>query len=74
MVMVFVVHKAVTPGGSPIGVPMPVAPVILYVNDGNNELTQHVGEGSAAEPVLFGFTVMVPVAFTEPHPPVNGIV
>jgi hypothetical protein len=24
--------------------------------------------------VLFGFTVIVPVAFTVPQPPVNGIV
>ena len=74
MVMVFVAHKAVTPGGSPIAAPMPVAPVILCVNDGSNELKQHVGEGLAAEPVLFGFTVMIPVAFTVPQPPVNGIV
>jgi hypothetical protein len=28
----------------------------------------------AALAVLFGVTVIVPVAFTAPHPPVSGIV
>ena len=67
-------HVAVTPAGSPVGVPIPVAPVILYVTVGNNELIQLVGEGLATDPVLFGVTMIVPVAVNTPQPPANGIV
>jgi hypothetical protein len=34
---------------------------------------QSVGVEDAAETVLSGFTVIVPVAFVIPHPPVKGI-
>jgi hypothetical protein len=37
-------------------------------------LMQRVGVEEAAEAVLASTTVMVPVAFTLPHPPVNGMV
>jgi hypothetical protein len=36
-------------------------------------LTQTVGVDDGAPAVLFGVTVIVPVAFTAPHPPVNGM-
>jgi hypothetical protein len=35
--------------------------------------TQSVGELDAAPAVIAAVTVMVPVAFTEPQPPVKGI-
>jgi hypothetical protein len=34
---------------------------------------QSVGLDDGALAVLSGFTVMLPVALTLPHPPVNGI-
>jgi hypothetical protein len=37
-------------------------------------LIQSVGVVEGAVTVLSGFTVIVPVAFTAPHPPVKGIV
>ena len=36
-------------------------------------LIHKVGEDDAALAVLSGLTVIVPVAFTVPQPPVNGI-
>ena len=36
-------------------------------------LTQSVGVELAVPAVLSPLTVIVPVAFTLPHPPVNGI-
>jgi hypothetical protein len=37
------------------------------------ELMQSVGVDEAAPAVFAGVTVIVPVAFTVPQPPVNGI-
>jgi hypothetical protein len=37
------------------------------------ELTHNVGEIATAVTVLFGVTVIVPVALILPQPPVNGI-
>jgi hypothetical protein len=37
------------------------------------ELMQSVGVEEAVPAVLLGVTVIVPVAFTVPQPPVNGI-
>ena len=73
MVMVLPAKEAVTPAGSPVGVPMPVAPVVVCVIGVSAVLIQSVGEADAALTVLAGVTVMVPVAFTLPHPPVRGI-
>jgi hypothetical protein len=36
-------------------------------------LMQTFGDEEAAPAVLFGVTVMVPVAFTLPQPPVSGM-
>jgi len=36
-------------------------------------LMQRVGLDEGLPAVLFGFTVIVPVALTEPHPPVKGM-
>ena len=62
------------PGGKPKAVPIPVTPVVVCVIVVIAEFTQTIGELEAGETVFSGFTVIVPVAFTVLHPPVNGIV
>ena len=73
MVIVLDAQAAVTPAGNPVAVPIPVAPVVLCVIAVNAVLIHKVGVDDAAPAVLFGVTIMVPVAFTAPQPPVNGI-
>jgi hypothetical protein len=73
MVIVFAAHAAVTPAGKPTAAPMPVAPVVVWVIAVIGVLIQSVGVDEAALTVLLAVTVIVPVAFTVPHPPVNGI-
>ena len=53
---------------------IPVATVVVWVMSVNVVFTHSVGAELAAPTVLSGFTTIVPVAFTLPHPPVNGIV
>jgi len=74
IVMVLFAQPAVTPDGSPVAVPMPVAPVVVCVILVKTVLMHSVGVEEAAPAVLLGVTIMVPVAFTEPQPPVRGIV
>ena len=66
-------QAALTPAGNPVAVPMPVAPVVACVIFVNAVLIHKVGVLDAAPTVLSGVTVIVPVAFTEPQPPVNGM-
>ena len=73
MVITFVAHPAVTPAGKPVGVPIPVAPVVACVMFVISVLIQSVGVDEGGPTVLFGVTVIVPVAPTVPHPPVNGM-
>ena len=73
IVIKLLAHDALTPVGKPDAVPMPVAPVVVWVILVNGLLIQSVGVDDATVTVLFGRTVMVPVAFTFPQPPVNGI-
>ena len=73
IVIVFPEKAAVTPAGKPVAVPMPVAPVVVWVIEVNTVFTHRVGVDDAALAVLAGVTVILPVAFTVPHPPVNGI-
>ena len=73
MVMVLSAQAAVTPDGKPEGVPMPVATEVLCVILVNVVLIQTVGVLEAALAVTTSFTVIVPVAFTEPQAPVKGI-
>ena len=73
IVIVLLAHAAVTPAGKPVAVPMPVAPVVVCVMFVNAVLIHNVGDELAAPAVLAGVTIMVPVAFTLPHPPVNGM-
>ena len=55
------------------GVPIPVAPKVVWVIIVNGVLTQIVGDDDGVEAVLFGVTVIVPVATILPQPPVSGI-
>ena len=73
MVMVLLAQAAVTPVGSPVAVPMPVAPVVVCVIAVSAVLIHNVGVDEATPAVLSGVTVMVPVAFTYPQPPVRGM-
>ena len=66
-------QDAVTPAGRPVGVPIPVAPVVIYVIAVKAVLMHSVGVEEAVPAVLSGVTVMVPVAFTLPQPPVSGM-
>ena len=74
IVIVLEVNDAITPAGRSVGVPMPVAPVVAIVISGDIAVLTHtVGLDDGAPAVLSGVTVIVPVAFKLPHPPVNGI-
>jgi hypothetical protein len=73
IVIVLLDHEAVTPDGKSTGTPIPVAPVVVCVMLVNVVLIHNVGVALAELTVLFGVTIIVPVAFTLPHPPVNGI-
>ena len=72
-VIVFDAQAAVTPAGSPEAAPIPVAPVVACVTEVICVLIQTLGLEEAAPTVLLAVTVMVPVAFTEPQPPVSGM-
>ena len=52
---------------------IPVAPVIAWVILVRGVLIHNVGLVDAAPTVLASVTVIVPVAFTLPQPPVNRI-
>ena len=73
MVIVLLAQAALTPAGNPVAVPIPVAPVVACVIFVNAVLIHKVGALDAASTVLSGVTVIVPVAFTVPQPPVNGM-
>ena len=74
MVMVLDAKAAVTPAGKPVAAPMPVAPVVVWVRFGDNAVLIHFVCGVEAVVVMLAVTVIVPVAFTPPQPPVNGMV
>ena len=71
--IVLLAQAAVTPAGKPVAVPMPVAPVVVCVILVKAVLIHKVGVLDAAPAVLFAVTVIVPVAFTVPQPPVKGM-
>ena len=73
MVIVFPAQAAVTPAGKLVAAPIPVAPVVVNVMAVNTVLIHKVGVEEADVTVLFGVTVIVPVAFTAPQPPVSGM-
>ena len=73
MVIVLLNQEAVTPVGKPVAVPIPVAPVVVWVMAVKAVLIHNVGVEEATDAVLAGVTVIVPIALTEPQPPVKGI-
>jgi hypothetical protein len=74
IVIVLDAQEAVTPAGRPEAVPMPVAPVVVCVMLVSAVLLHRVGVEDADPTVLSDVTVMVPEAFTVPHPPVSSMV
>lgn len=52
---------------------MPVAPIVVCVMGVMGELIQAVGMEEGALALLMSTTVMVPVAFILPQPPVRGM-
>lgn len=73
IVITFEAQLAVTPGGRPVAVPIPVATDVECVIFVRTVLAHSVGDEEAAPAALAGVTVMVPVAFTLPQPPVSGM-
>ena len=78
IVMVFDAQEALTPAGKPFApdtpaLDIPVAPVVLIVMFVKAVLIHKVGVEEGVPAVFKAVTVMVPVAFTLPQPPVNGI-
>ena len=73
IVIRLVAQAAVTPAGNPVGAPIPVAPVVACVMGVKTVLIHKVGVDEGAPAVLFAVTVIVPVAFTLPQPPVKGM-
>ena len=71
-------HVALTPVGKPFPpdtplLDIPVAPVVAWVIFVKAVLIHNVGVVDPAAAVFAAVTVIVPVAFTVPQPPVNGI-
>ena len=56
IVMVLAAQAAVTPAGKPVAVPMPVAPVVVWVIEVKAVLIQRVGVEEDADTVLVGVT------------------
>ena len=77
IVIVLLAQAAVTPAGKPelVRLPMPVALVVVCVIFVIKVFTVSVGVDVAVltEQAGVALTVILPVAFTLPHPPVRGI-
>ena len=78
IVITFDDQAALTPAGKPLApltpeLLIPVAPVVECVIFVSAVLMHKVGVDEAAPAVFSALTVIVPVAFTLPHPPVNGM-
>ena len=78
MIMVLDDQLALTPAGKPLTpdtpeFEMPVAPVVVCEMLVSTELMHKLGKDDAAPAVVAVVTVIDPVAFTLPQPPVNGI-
>ena len=74
MLIVFATQLAESPGGNPVAVPIPVAPVVVCVIGEIEEKIQTDCVPDATLALFTAFTVIVPLAFTAPQPPANGIV
>ena len=64
---------AATPGGRPVGEPMPVAPVVKWVISISKLFTQTLGVYDDGPAVLFGETVKTPLGWVVPfQKPLNA--
>ena len=70
--MVFDAQVAVMPVGKPTAIPMPVAPVVVWVIGVKVVVEHNIGLDDG-ENVIPGVTVIVPVAVIVPQPPVKGM-
>ena len=78
MVIVLADQVADTPAGKPFApdtplLVIPVAPVVAIVILVSAVLIHRVGVEEGDPAVFAAVTVIVPVAFTVPQPPVNGM-
>ncbi len=73
IVIVFDAQVAVIPIGKPVAVPIPVAPVVVWVIFGVKAILIQEFEEIPGVAVFDGVTIIVPVALILPQPPVNGI-
>ena len=78
MVITLAAQCADTPAGKPLAPATPsfvmaVVPVVAIVILVSKVLIQSVGVDDGTPAVLFGVTVIVPVALINPHPPVIGM-
>ena len=78
IVIVFDAKVALTPVGNPFApdtplFAIPVAPVVVWVMLGEMAVLIHSVVVVPADTVLFGLTIIIPVALTLPQPPVNSI-
>jgi hypothetical protein len=75
IVITFEAHAAVTPAGSPVGVPIPVAPVVVLVMAVSAVLIQTVGLLLGAAAVLLGVIVTTCVVVAGPlHPAALAVI
>ena len=72
MVIVLEANAALTPVGKLVGVPIPVAPVVVCVMFVKAVFTQSVGVDEPVLAVLFGVTVIA--TSSDPEHPVAGLV
>ena len=73
MVITFEDQAAFKPEGKPVAVPIPVAPVVVWVIGVIDVWIQSVGEYEAALTVCDGVTFIVPLAMMLSQPPNKGI-
>ena len=73
IVMVFDAQVAVTPVGNPVAVPIPVAPMVVWVILGDKAVLIHEVVVIPGVAVFTVVTIIVPVALTVPQPPDNGM-
>ncbi len=73
MVIVFPVQVAFTPVGKPVAVPIPIAPVVVWVTFGDKALLIHKVVVIPGVTVFNVVTIIVPVAIRLLQPPVKGI-
>ena len=71
--MVSFAQVAVNPEGKPVAEPIPVAPKVVCKTGVSNAFTHCSVANESELTVLTKVTVIFPVAFTVPQPPINGI-